>query len=288
LLSVSADAQESDTITFATFGDFGNGPGATAVADLVKGSNVDYIVTVGDNCYGYSPPLSEQVGAKYGDYVTTGRFIPSLGNHDYTNRCGNNGVKANPVGYLAYFDLPNNERYYTLRKGPVEFFVADSSMPLPDGRCRKSIQALWFKDQLAASTAPWKIVVFHKAAFASGSHGSFLCMQWPFEQWGADAVLAGHNHHYERVMRDDNADGRHLPYFVSGLGGQPADEIVTLVSGSVVQFNQDYGALFATASPTTLTFQFRSVGGVVVDTLSIAKQSTNQSQFDFKTPPKRR
>ena len=283
-LGAQASTQATDTITFAAFGDYGNGPGATAVADLVKANNPNYIVTVGDNCYNYSPSIAEQIGAKYGDYVAAGRFIPALGNHEYTNRCGNNGVKNTPVNYLAYFELPNNERYYTMRKGPVEFFVADSNMPLPDGRCKKSIQALWFKGKLAESTAPWKIMVFHKAAFTSGYQQPWLCMQWPFEQWGADAVLSGHDHHYERILRDDNKDGRQLPYFVSGLAGQIPREFSTIVGGSVVRYNQDYGVLFATATPTTLNFEFRTVGGAIVDSFSMAKTEAPVSNFEFKTP----
>ena len=38
-------------------------------------------------------------------------------------------------------------------------------------------------------------------------------MQWPFQAWGADAVLAGHVHNYERL------DKNGLPYFVNGSGG---------------------------------------------------------------------
>jgi hypothetical protein len=283
LLASPAPAQDAETISFAAFGDYGDGPGATAVANLVKGRNVDYIVTVGDNCYHWKP-IAEQVGKNYSDYVASGRFIPSLGNHDYTNHCGNNGVPGIPAAYLAYFNLPNNERYYTLRKGPVEFFVADSNGHLPDGRCRNSIQALWIKAQLAASTAPWKIVVFHKAAFSSGEHQSYECMRWPFEQWGADVVLNGHDHDYERVMRDDNNDGRKLPYFVTGLGGQSIGEFGARVKGSVVRFTGKYGALFATATPTTLSFKFRTTAGRVVDSYAMAKAVT-QLQSSGGTVP---
>jgi tartrate-resistant acid phosphatase type 5 len=39
-------------------------------------------------------------------------------------------------------------------------------------------------------------------------------MQWPFAAWGATAVLAGHDHDYERLTVGG------LPYFVNGLGGE--------------------------------------------------------------------
>ena len=43
----------------------------------------------------------------------TRRFFPNIGNHDYD---------AGIQGYFDYFDLPGNERYYTYRHGPIEFF----------------------------------------------------------------------------------------------------------------------------------------------------------------------
>jgi hypothetical protein len=40
-------------------------------------------------------------------------------------------------------------------------------------------------------------------------------MQWPFEEWGATAVLSGHDHCYERFA----AGQSRFPYFVNGMGG---------------------------------------------------------------------
>ncbi|SFP43875.1 hypothetical protein SAMN03159463_04197 [Mesorhizobium sp. NFR06] len=49
--------------------------------------------------------------------------------------------------------------------------------------------------------------------------GYTATMQWPFEQWGVNAVFAGHEHNYYRENRDDNGDGVYLPYTTTGLGG---------------------------------------------------------------------
>lgn len=41
----------------------------------------------------------------------------------------------------------------------------------------------------------------------------------PFESWGADAVIAGHDHHYERLANPNSLTGRSgFPYIVNGLG----------------------------------------------------------------------
>jgi hypothetical protein len=60
-------------------------------------------------------------------------------------------------------------------------------------------------------------------------------LRWPFAEWGATAVLAGHDHIYERIVRDG------IVYFVNGLGGTVAYEIGNPVEGSQVRFNADFG-----------------------------------------------
>jgi uncharacterized repeat protein (TIGR02543 family) len=269
------------SITFAALGDYGgNSSDEQSVADLVTSRNPDFIITTGDNSYG-NTPIDDNIGQYYSDYIgdyvgaygpgaDSNRFFPSLGNHDYSD---GGGFDA----YIDYFTLPGNERYYDFVWGPVHFFVIDSNPAgtggAPgDGRSPTSPQALWLQSQLAASTAPWKIVYMHHSPYSSGAfHGSDAAMQWPYEDWGATAVLAGHNHIYERVLRDDNGDGVIMPYFVTGLGGWVIHDIGTPVPGSQVTYNGDYGTMFITASPTELSFEFYSIagGGTLIDSYSM-------------------
>ena len=95
----------------------------------------------------------------------------------------------------------------------MHFFALDSDPREPHGRSIHSEQARWLRERLASSTATWKIVYMHHPPYSSGSHGSVEEMQWPYQEWGATAVLAGHDHVYERIVRDG------FPYFVNGLGG---------------------------------------------------------------------
>jgi len=96
----------------------------------------------------------------------------------------------------------------------VEIFALDSNCNQPAGTDHSSAQAQWLRDQLALSSATWKFVIMHHAPYSSGKqHGSIKRMQWPFKAWGADAVMAGHTHAYERIIRDD------LLYIVNGAGG---------------------------------------------------------------------
>ena len=206
-VAVSGTATASSTVTFAAFGDYGsNSADELAVANMVKGWNPDFIITTGDNSYG-STAIDTNIGKYYSDYIgnytgafgsgsATNKFFPAMGNHDFTDGGGS-------TAYFNYFTLPSNERYYDYVQGPVHFFVIDSYSA--DGRSPTSTQGTWLQAGLAASTSPWNIVYMHHPAFSSGSvHGSEVAMQWPYEAWGATAVLAGHDHVYERIHHDDD------------------------------------------------------------------------------------
>ena len=112
----------------------------------------------------------------------------------------------------------------------------------------------------------WKIVILHHPPFSSRTSWSNL--QWPFREWGADAVLSGHAHIYERILKNG------FPYFVNGLGGESLGSFSTAIEGSMVRFGSDFGALRVTAGQTSLTFQFITRAGVVVDTYSISRDTS--------------
>jgi hypothetical protein len=96
-------------------------------------------------------------------------------------------------------------------------------------------------------------------------------MQWPFEAWGASLVLNGHDHDYERIQRDDNKDGKKLNYIVDGMGGEPPRAFYTTVPGSVIRYNAGNGALFITATSTSMAVQFKNTGGSVIDSFTLTR-----------------
>lgn len=263
-----------EPIQFAVIGDYGlSGLGETDVASLVKGWNPDFILTVGDNNYylGASETIDENIGQYYHEFIYpysgvygTGakenRFFPALGNHDWYTQ--------NAQPYLDYFSLLGNERYYDFVKGPVHFFVLDSDANEPDGISSTSTQALWLQSNLASSISIWNVVLLHHAPYSSGGHGSSTALQWPFKSWGADVVIAGHDHIYERLFIDG------LPYFVNGLGGGPIANFGTLLAGNVTRYNGDFGAMRVTASEEIMNFQFITRTGLVVDSYSLGLPST--------------
>lgn len=287
LISVCLSHSASAATRFAVMGDYGSGSIAESqVAALINSWQVDFIVTTGDNSYGsnsidynigqfYSPYIGAYVGG-YGSGSPINRFFPSAGNHDYSDGGGF-------TVYLSYFTLPGanipttatsgNPRYYDFIRGPVQFFAINSNFQEVDGTTLNSAQGLWLQSQLDSSQAPWKIVFMHHPPYSSSQHGSTPGMQWPFENWGASLILTGHDHTYERILRDDNNDGDSLTYVVSGLGGRSIYSFPTLnlVSGSRVRFNGTYGANLVEATDSTLLIKFVTIAGLTVDSVLLTR-----------------
>lgn len=280
-----AEAAPPGPLVFAAIGDYGLASVyVQAVADLVKSWDPAFIITLGDNNYpeGKAETIDRNIGQFYSDFIypykgeygpgaAENRFFPTLGNHDWDAP----GIDA----YLDYFELPGNERYYEFVWGPVHFFALSADSREPDGVSRVSVQAQWLQEKLAASTSPWQIVYMHQPPFSSGHHGSTDWMQWPFAEWGADAVLAGHDHSYERLIIDE------IPYIVNGLGGYINRYFFFRhLDGSQFQYRSNYGALRITAEETRLSFEMITVDNEIIDTHVIEKPAAAEPQSVFTLP----
>jgi tartrate-resistant acid phosphatase type 5 len=262
--------QDRPSLRFAVIGDYGRDSEAEAgVARLVSGWNPDFIITTGDNNYPYgaAETIDANIGkhfaafignyrGQYGAGSLVNRFWPSPGNHDWL---------AGLVPYLEYFTLPGNERYYDVDYGLVHLYALDSDPHEPDGHTADSAQAAWLQKRLAASTACYDLVYFHHPPYSSSRHGSTPTMRWPFEAWGAEAVLAGHDHSYERFAIGG------IPYLVVGLGGAPEYEFNDFLPESLTHFNERHGALLVEATARGLVFAFYTADGKRIDEFTFTR-----------------
>ena len=261
---------------FAVIGDFGiDNAGEAAVAELVKSWKPEFVITLGDDNYpsGEASTIDLNIGKYYAEFIgnyrgtfgsgsKANRFWPSPGNHDW--------VSPGLAPYRDYFTLPGNERYYDVDLGLVHLYAVDSDPHEPDGTEATSVQAGWLKKQLAASTSCYDLVYFHHPPYSTARHGSELGMRWPFKAWGAEAVLAGHDHTYERL----EVDG--IPYFVNGVGGADRYDFPTpALPETKFRFNGDYGAMLVTAKPSGITYEFSTVDGKKRDILTVAANCKN-------------
>lgn len=269
-----ANNARADSVVIGIIGDFGafaedaaGGSNELAVANLVKSWNPDFIITLGDNNYpsGAFSTIDQNIGQFYHEFIhpyigtygsgaTSNRFFPSLGNHDW--------MTTNGQPHHDYFTLPGNERYYTYRQGPVEIFALNSNADT-NGTTATSVQGRWLQEQLAASTAPWRLVYFHHPPYTANVGGGTAFMRWPFADWGASAVLAGHDHLYARIHTNN------LVYFINGLGGDDITAFGGGASAATARYNGDYGAMRAQATESNLVFHFISRTGAIIDTFAL-------------------
>lgn len=241
------------------------------MANLVYGWKPDQVITLGDNNYqsGAASTIDANIGKYYHDFIgsyhggfgagsATNRFWPSPGNHDW--------VATDLKPYTDYFTLPNNERYYDVDLGLVHLYAMDSDEHEPDGNNATSKQALWLKDKLAASKSCYDLVYFHYPAYSSGDHGSSPEMRWPFEAWGAEAVLHGHDHDYERFQVGG------IPYFTNGLGAAGIYKFTkSPLPETKVRYDAKHGAMLITATTTGITFEFWTYDGQKIDSITVPK-----------------
>ncbi len=274
---------------FAAIGDFGtNTEGEAEVANIVNSWNPEFIITMGDNNYpsGAAETIDLNIGQYYSEYIFpyTGnygsgadenRFFPSLGNHDYFTE------EAAP--YFDYFTLPGNERYYDFVRGDVHFFslnvgaeedIDGNLFPHePDGNTVDSEQALWLQEKLSTSEAKWQVVYFHDPPYSSGFHGSTLGIRWPFAEWGVDAVLSGHDHHYERSLVDC------IPYFVNGVGGRTLHNTYTRTFETLNSHRGDFGAMLIEVDSEKMVFEFWTASGIMEDSFTIYAAGNDERAY---------
>ena len=217
------------------------------------------------------------------------------------------------------FSEAENLRFFDVRLGtasgpsPVHLFIFDSNPTTPYGQfCQNrpvpnrdgsnsayteiAAQGAWLQQRLAASTARWKIVIFHdppynSAAGAENAVYQYAYMRWPFQAWGASAVISGHVHNYERLEMPDADSSMEpvygqptIPYFVNGAGGfipEQGFDPSFVIDGSKVRVSE-YGAQLVTADENSINFLFFDLDGVLRDVKTIyADPQSGAPQVEF-------
>jgi hypothetical protein len=112
------------------------------------------------------------------------------------------------------------------------------------------------------------LAYWHHPRFSSGSHGNNTVVQplWQaLYDYGAELVLNGHDHDYERFAPQtpagvlDNAKG--IRQFVVGTGGKEQGVFSTIRANSALRSNSSYGALKLTLKASGYDWQFAPISG---------------------------
>ena len=196
---------DQDSVKFAVIGDTGTGGSAQyQIAKLLNEARArfpyEFVIMLGDNMYGSEGPSDfvKKFETPYKPVLDAGvKFYATLGNHDDAAQ-----------RFYRPFNM-DGKRFYTFRKGDVEFFVLDSTYLTPE-------QVEWLKDELTKSNEEWKIAYMHHPLYSSGEkHGSETDLRAVLEPLfianGVDVVFAGHEHFYERLKPQNG-----IYYFTQG------------------------------------------------------------------------
>lgn len=276
----------------------------------------DLWLMLGDNAYGIGTDEEYQsaVFEMYPEMLRQTVLWPTIGNHD-TYSTGADGR----FPYLDIFTLPTGgeaggvpsgtEKYYSYNYGNIHFAVLDA---MSSDRSSDGLMCEWLRADLAANTNDWLIAYWHHPPYTKGSHDSdeeieLIEMRENvvpiLEAYGADLVLCGHSHSYERSyllnghygpshtlvsgMILSSGSGRVNeggPYAKTATGPAPYLGTVYAVAGSsgqtsggtldhpamFISFNE-LGSMVVDIDGQTLEAKFLRETGTIYDSFTITK-----------------
>lgn len=230
----------------------GSGDSATAaLLDNIAGT----VWTTGDNVYdnGTAAEFNNYYAPTWGRHKA--RTRPTPGNHDYNT--------SGASGYYGYFGAnagTAGQGYYSYDLGNWHIVALNSNISMSAG----SAQERWLRSDLAASTRPCTLALWHHPLFTSGANHSPSTSTRPLYQalydYNADVVLWGHNHQYERFAPQNPSGGldnaRGLRAFVAGMGGASHYGFGTIAPNSQARNSDTYGVLKFTLHANGYDWQF--------------------------------
>lgn len=233
-------------------------PGA-GLTGLLLDSLRGTILALGDIAYpqGSRANFLECYHPHWGRHLN--RTMPVPGNHEYETP----GAEA----YFSYFGENAGNRgqgYYSFSRAGWLIIALNSEVPMGDG----SAQLAWLRGQLTASAAPCTLAYWHRPLFSSGPNGNQPDVRPLFRALydaGADLVLAGHDHTYERFAPQD-PDGRADPargirQIVVGTGGARLSPAFGPARPNSEDRRSEWGVLKLTLTGSAYAWEFIPVAG---------------------------
>lgn len=252
---------------------FANGRGTAtecrerATSDLLVAGRYAAVLALGDDQYdtGAYAAYLRSYAPSWGRVRAITR--PAPGNHEY----GTPGA----AGYFRYFGAragPARQGYYSFDVGSWHIVSLNSNCWAVGGCGRGSPEERWLRRDLATHPSTCTLAYWHHPRFSSGLHGSetLTAAFWDdLYAAGADVVLSGHDHDYERFAplaptgRVDPARG--IREFVVGTGGRSHYAFTSVQPGSQARDSTTFGVLALTLRPTGYDWRFVPAVGSYTD-----------------------
>jgi hypothetical protein len=225
------------------------------------------IFTLGDNSNssGYYKEYTECFDSSWGQFKD--RIRPAVGNHD---------LASGTQGYSDYFGLAAGELgqyYYSYNLGSWHIIVLNSMCTWEGGCFFDSPMLTWLAQDLANNPAICTLAYWHHPLFTSGTQYPNPGVK-PF--WdllygaGAEIVLNGHDHHYERfALQDPNGqvdNERGIRQFIVGTGGAYMIKLPdTRAANSEYSQDDTFGIFALSLFSNRYEWRFIDVNSTVLD-----------------------
>lgn len=236
--------------------------GDAATADLLD-DLAGTVVTLGDAVYpdGTAGQFADCFDPTWGRQRS--RIRPTVGNHEYHTK----GAAA----YFRYFGTAAGDPatgYYAYDLGTWRVYSLNSNCTQIGGCDAGSAQVKWLLADLAANPRDCVLAYWHHPRYSSAEHGSQASVDGLWDTLygaGAEVVLSGHDHDYERFA--PQSDGgrvdpdRGIVEFVVGTGGFSHYPFRDILSTSRVRNNTTFGVLELTLGVGSWSSRFVPVAG---------------------------
>jgi predicted phosphodiesterase len=246
------------TTTIYAVGDIaGEGDGARRLAERLALRNFDALLTLGDHAYetGSLAEFENLYEPTFGAFDD--RVYPAPGNHDYETEAA--------AGYFTYFGerarhFPDRAYYaFTLDGWRIYSLNSEIGQGAPATDMYE-----WLRADLGQNPAACILAYWHKPVFTVGrkehDEGA-MSMVWSLlAAHGADIVLAGHDHNYQRW---EPIDG--ITSFVVGTGGRSRYPIEREDERLAYATDDTYGALRLELAGGGARFAYESDDGEELD-----------------------
>ena len=235
--------------------------GDEATAKLVD-ATAGIVIVAGDVAYpnGSTQDFAKCYDPSWGQFKA--RTRPAPGNHEYYTK--------GAAPYFAYFGTRAGKAgrgWYSYDAGTWHVVVLNSECAAVGGCGVGSPQEVWLRKDLAAHPVACTVAYWHVPLFSSGPHGSDPRTKplWQaLYDAGAELVINGHDHDYERfapMAPSGTLDVAHgIREIVVGTGGAPLYPFVRRAKNSEVK-GVAYGVVKLTLRPGAYSWEFLPVAG---------------------------
>ncbi len=228
-------------------------------------ANPGIVLGIGDNDQkgGSLQEFTDCYGPTWGRHLD--RIYPVPGNHEYAT--------GGASGYFTYFGdratplEPGCRKdcggYYSFNYGGWHIVALNSEIPSDPG----TLQEQWLRADLEANPSVCTLAFWHRPRYSSGSTlgGGSQGLWNALYEYGADIVLSGHDHAYERFAPQDGSaqldNARGIRQFVVGTGGNGLRDFRYIQPNSEARNSETWGVIKFTLRPDSYDWEFLPIPG---------------------------